>query len=263
MSFGAVLTSAEPHESGLALSIPADWHQGRTAYGGFSAALALAAAATVARPIGDDLPPLRSIEVGFVGPLAGEVVATARVLRQGRNATWVAVEITSEGKVGLTASLVFMRPVESRLQLNRMLPPQGLIPPEEAAPFDFSHAPAFRRQHFEVRFALPRSEEKRPELCWWVRLRDGEGLDPFTVPLLCADALPPGVMPLLARGTPISSMHWHSGFLTGTPRTRDGWWLLRSAPDHAGHGCSSQRMELWNADGEPVIAGMQSVALFG
>jgi hypothetical protein len=28
-------------------------------------------------------------------------------------------------------------------------------------------------------------------------------------------------------------------------------------------GCSSQRMDAWNADGAPVMAGMQSVALFG
>ena len=53
------------------------------------------------------------------------------------------------------------------------------------------------------------------------------------------------------------------GGLTPAPATKDGWWLLRSTGDYAEKGCSSQRMAMWNADGVPVLAGMQSVALFG
>jgi hypothetical protein len=70
-------------------------------------------------------------------------------------------------------------------------------------------------------------------------------------------------MPFLPRATPVSSMHWQVNMLTPAPATRDGWWLLRSVGDYAEKGCSSQRMAAWNADGEPVMAGMQSVALFG
>ena len=56
-----------------------DWLQGRTAYGGASAAVALMAAKT-AYP---DLPPLRSVQIAFVGPLAGDVTATPALLRRG------------------------------------------------------------------------------------------------------------------------------------------------------------------------------------
>jgi hypothetical protein len=81
--------------------------------------------------------------------------------------------------------------------------------------------------------------------------------------LLCADALPPGVMSLLTPRTPVSTMQWQVNLLTPTPTTREGWWLLRSTGDYAEKGCSSQRMAIWNADGAPMLAGMQSVALFG
>ena len=77
-----------------------------------------------------------------------------------------------------------------------------------------------------------------------------------------ADALPPGVMPLLRAG-PVSSMTWLVNLLTPAPTTRDGWWLVRSAGNYAENGCSSQDMGVWNADGEPVARGMQSSALFG
>jgi acyl-CoA thioesterase len=115
---------------------------------------------------------------------------------------------------------------------------------------------------FDRRFALPRQAEPLPEINWWVRLRDHEGLDPMVELLLCADALPPGVMPLVRKG-PVSSMTWIVNLLTPLPQSRDGWWLLRAAGNYAENGCSSQDMAIWNADGVAVATGMQSIAIFG
>lgn len=100
-------------------------------------------------------------------------------------------------------------------------------------------------------------------MCWWVRAREREGLDPMVELLLCADATPPAVMSFIPPATPISTMQWQVDMLTPAPGTRDGWWLLRSAGDFAARGCSSQQEAIWNADGQPVLAGMQSIALFG
>lgn len=258
MTFSEILTSAEPRDDGFALTVPESWHQGRTAYGGFSAALGLVAA----QQVGGALPPLRSAQVSFVGPLYGAVEVRAQVLRRGKNATWVSAEVLRDGEVGLTASFVFMGPVESALHLNDRPLPEGVIPVDEAEGFVNPNAPIFIQNHFELRFGLPRSAEKRPELCWWIRPREHAGLDSMTALLLTADGLPPGVLPLLSHRAPISSMHWQANLLTPAPATRDGWWLLRSVGDYAEAGCSSQRMAIWNADGEPVMAGMQSVAVF-
>lgn len=259
MGFADVLAAAEPREDGFALSIPEDWHQGRTAYGGFSAALALSAAMRTA----DGLPPLRSAQVSFVGPLYGAVEVRARVLRRGKNASWISAEILRDGEVGLTASFVFMGPVPSALHLNDRLAPEGVLPVEQAQAFFNPNAPVFIQNHFDLRFGLPRSEEKRPELCWWIRPKDFAVIDPMVALLLTADGLPPGVLPLLTPGVPISSMHWQANLLTPAPTTRDGWWLSRSTGDYAESGCSSQRMAMWNAEGAAMMAGMQSVAVFG
>jgi acyl-CoA thioesterase len=259
MSFHELLVGAQSRDLGFAVSIPEDWHQGRTAYGGFSSALALSAALQ----LGGELPPLRSAQLSMIAPLFGEVEARARVLRRGRNATWMSAEILRDGEVGFTASFVFMGPVESALHLNDRVAPAEAIPVDEARPFVNERGPAFLRNHFDIRFALPRGEQKRPEMCWWVRARDHAALHPMTNLLLCADGLPPGVMSLLTPATPVSTMHWQVNLLTPQPVTRDGWWLLRSAGDYAEKGCSSQRMAIWNADGEPMAAGMQSIAVFG
>lgn len=259
MSFTTLIAEAEPTDAGLRVCVPESWHQGRTAYGGFSTALTLAAALRV----GGTLPPLRSAQVSMIAPVFGNVEVRALPVRKGRNATWMAAEIRREGEVCFSASFAFMGPVESALHLDDRPAPAERIPPEAAREFVNERGPAFLRNHFDVRFALPRSGTKRPEMCWWVRTRDRKGLDPMVELLLCADALPPGVMSLLTPATPVSTMHWQVNLLTPAPSTDEGWWLLRSTGDYAEKGCSSQRMAIWNARGEPVLAGMQSVALFG
>ena len=261
MSFADTLAGAEPLENGFALTIPEDWHQGRTAYGGFSAALALSAAS---RQCGPGLPPLRSASISFVGPLYGPVELRARLLRQGKNATWASVEVLRDAAVALSANFVFMGPVDSTLRLNDCPAPEGLIAPEDAVVVQLTpDQPMVVRHHFDQRFALPPAPGPQPEVCRWVRLRRPEGLDPAVALLLMGDLTPPAVLPLLGRKVPASSMIWQVNFLTDRPETRDGWWLVRSRATYAANGCSSQIMELWNADGEPVMAAMQSVAMFG
>jgi acyl-CoA thioesterase len=259
MSLPQTLAAARPIDGGFAATIPETWMQGRTSYGGFSAAMALAAAQRLV----PGLPPLRSATINFVGPLAGEVEVRARLLRQGRNASWISAEVTSAAGVGLTATFVFMGPVEtSTLHLHDLPAPTGLIPVADAALLPEGRGPIFAA-HFDRAFALPRAADKQPELTWWVRLKDTEGLDPMVALLMIGDALPPGVMPLMEAWSPVSSMTWLINLLTPLPQTSDGWYLLRAAGNYAEKGCSSQDMAIWNADGTAVAVGMQSIAIFG
>ena len=265
MSLAQLLAAAEPLADGFRLAIPETWHQGRTAYGGLTAALALVAARQVG---GDGLPPLRSAQVSFVGPVYGEVETRARVLRRGRNAVWIAAELLRAneqgGEIGTCATFVFMTPVENQLRLKHQAVIPGLIPVDDASVREPPAGPARLLQHMEVRFAVPRGGEARPEICWWVRAKEREGLDPTLQLLLCADAPPPGVFGILPRPVPpISSMTWLLNVLTPSLQTRDGWWLMRVTGDTSEQGCSSDRTEIWNTDGDVVALGMQSVAIFG
>ncbi|MDE2403713.1 MAG: thioesterase family protein [Sphingomonadales bacterium] len=260
MTFADLLASAEARETGFALAVPQSWHQGRTAYGGFSAALCLAAATRA----GDGLPPLRSASFSMIAPVNGTVEVRAAIVRKGRNATWAEARITSGGNLVFTASLVFMGPVASSLHRNDRPVPATLVALEQARPVTYtSFTPAFLQNHFASRHALPPSPEPQPELCRWVRLNERAGLDAMLELVLLGDALPPGVLPLMNPGVPVSTMHWQVNLLTPAPQTRDGWYLLRSVGDYAEEGRSSQRMAIWNADGAPIMAGLQSVALFG
>lgn len=104
-----VIAGLEPIEGGWRAHVPEGWLQGRTAYGGLSAALALHAAMAS----DDDLPPLRSALVAFIGPLSGAITIRATRLRRGRNAAFVQADVESEAGLGLRATFVFMGTVPS------------------------------------------------------------------------------------------------------------------------------------------------------
>ncbi|CCA93730.1 thioesterase family protein [Novosphingobium sp. PP1Y] len=257
--FAQVLASGETLEDGLAVEVPSRWLQGRTAYGGFSSALALVAA----QQVGGDLPPLRSAQLAMMAPLSGRIEAHAKVERQGRNATWVSAQITGDKGPAFTASFVFMGAIESTLTLDERPVPDDVVALEDAPPMAPDLLAPFIRDHFDVRLGVAMQGEREPDYCWWLRSRDWGTLDPMVEILLCGDGLPPGVLPMMPALVPVSSMHWQVNLLTALPQTRDGWWLLRSTGDFARHGCSSQRMAMWNAQGQAILAGMQSIALFG
>ena len=252
-----ILAAATPVDGGFRAEIPSDWLQGRTAYGGLSSALALHAA----QWIETDLPPLRSAQVSFIGPLAGAVTVTATKLRRGRTAAFISVDIVSEAGLGYRAIFVFMAEQPSRIELAGGLA-SSILPPAPDANL-YTGPDEFFTGNFNF---LDLKDEAKGDAEWlrWARLRDHAGLDPMVEVLALADALPPAAFKLFGKEfVPLSSLTWIVNLLTPTPATTDGWWLLSAQSEHAVNGGSSQTMMLWNADGVPIAQGMQSVAIFG
>ncbi|WP_066794665.1 thioesterase family protein [Sphingomonas soli] len=240
---------------GFACEVPSDWLQGRTAYGGLSAALALQAA----MELEPDLPPLRSAQVAFIGPLSGAVTVTATKLRRGRNAAFIQADVTSEAGLGVRATFVFMAALPSILAHDTA--PRGPLP----APAPDARVFIGPDTMFIGNFEFIDSKDGVGPAEWrrWARLRARDGLHPFVELMAIGDALPPAGLKLVGMNAPISSLNWQINFLTPAPRTDNGWWLLEAVTDTAREGYSSQRMTLWNADGEPIADAMQGVAIFG
>lgn len=257
MTLAEILASGRAGADGIDFAIPAGWMQGRTCYGGLSATLALVAA----RACAADLPPLRSAQIAYVGPLAGEVRATATLLRRGRNAAFIQSDVVGAAGLGLRATFVFMGAVPSsiahdaRARIDRPLPAPG-TPLWSGPEGMFAH-------HYE--FLDLKDDALGPaDLLRWGRLKQWGGLDPALHLLAIGDALPPAAIRLLGDGrAPMSSLNWQINLLDPLAATRDGWWLLSSRSAYAVGGNSGQAMAIHNADGVLVAEGMQSVALFG
>lgn len=256
MNLSQLLNAIRPGTERNMVAIPATWHQGRTAYGGLSSALAYQAAKMVA----PDLPPLLTAQIAFSGPLSGEVEISAKVLRRGRNSAFIKSEIGIGDEIGLSCTFVFMARRESHVQYEGLPRPDFPPIPDEGAtrsgpPEFFTH----NMDYPEKRLVLG---QNRPRLANWHRLREREGLDPVANLICMGDALPPSAMGLMQKEGMISSINWQINLLTEAPETDNGWWYLESDTHHAVHGASSQYMTVWNSRGEPMMTGMQSVALF-
>lgn len=259
MLFSDLIDSAVMDGAALRWTIPESWMQGRTTYGGLSAALAYDAA-TRGR---EDLPPLRSAMVSFIGPAGGTVSGASRILRAGRSVTFIEANIDMDGALATRAEFCFGAGRASAF--DRQFTPMPDLPGAEHCEEFLPPitGPNFTQQ-FETRLAKgarPVTGSDNHDHFIWVRHRD-ENASGMPALLALADMPPPAVVPMFKTFKPISSMTWMINVLSNAPASRDGWWLLESRADNAADGYSSQDMLVWNSDGVLAIAGRQSIAIF-
>ena len=260
-TFSELMAACEPIEqSKIKAQITDNWMQGRTTYGGLSAALCLKAAQLTLA----DLTPLRSALVNFIGPVGGEVDMSVDILRAGKSVS--NVQVNMNGEKGLATHSVFSFGAARKSRLDRSFVPRPDVPgvAESTDFFNTKSTPPRFTEQFDVKLAkggLPMSGSSKHEHFIWVRHKDTSAND-LAALLGVADMPPPAVLPMFTEFAPISSMTWMINILTDEFTSEDGWWLLRSAADHAKDGYSSQDMQIWNSRGELVTTGHQSVAVF-
>jgi len=243
------------------IDLPPDWLQGRTAYGGLSAALCLEA---THRSI-ENLPPLRSAQYCFVGPATGNLIISAQILRKGKSTTLVGCDMTGEIGLAVRSTLCFGA---SRPSAHNY---QSLVAPQVAGPngcpnyFNWNASPNFAR-HFDGRLAagaMPRTDGAKPEMTVWLRHHDVGDETSMVRFLALADALPPAALVLSKEPIPISTLTWSIDVLDPYPLTSTGWWLAQATCDTSREGYSAQQTIIWSPDGKPVLIARQNVAIFG
>ena len=239
--------------------ITENWMQGRTTYGGMSAALCYQAVINSF----DELPPLRSAQVNFIGPVGGNVSIKSTVMRRGRSVAYISAEM--RGEKGLATHVVFCfgESRESRLDQDFTIAPTVPSIEQSSAFFSTGMEPSFALNYdcLLAQGGYPVSGSKEHEHFIWVRHKDQSANDLCAL-IGIADMPPPAVLPMFKSFAPISSMNWMINILNNDVSTEDGWYLVRSAAEHAKQGYSSQDMQVWNSDGKLLISASQTVAVF-
>jgi len=238
---------------------PADWFQGRTLYGGLTAALTLQA---VLHDTSHDLPPLKSAQVSFVGPASESLRFRTQMLRQGKSATSISVDCLTGSDVALRAMFLFANPRPSRIRHDFSKRPSVSSPDNYKRLAETGSEPAFI-SNFDVRPAggsMPASGSDHPEFIAWVRHLDASGVDPAVALIALGDSLPPAAICSLTEFAPISSMTW----TLDLPQSAISgeWFLLRSVSQQAQDGYSLEIIEIWDESGKLVLSGSQTVAIF-
>lgn len=241
--------------------VPESWMQGRTTYGGLTAALSLQAALGLV----DDIP-IRSAQVAFVGPVGGDVTIKPKLLRRGKNTAFVSVDICAGGDVTAQSIFAFGQARTSALHFDDMPMPKVADPETVKSFFREGPRPGFT-QNFDMKGVLggaPISGSREKSIGLWMRHNDPNAPQDATAVLAIGDAPPPAVMSMFSEPLRISSMTWMAEFMTDTITTDpDGWFFAQHTAQLAKHGYSSQSMRLWNRQGEPILVGRQTIAVFG
>ncbi len=256
----ANLTSVD---NGFTARISDAWRQGRTAYGGITAGLAIESA----RRSVPDLPPFRSMLVNFTGPVVGNPVFIPICVRQGKSVTTVQVTVEAEQKVAAIIILTFGGNRDSSLDVSA---PMEMLDrsPSEYEPYTPKEFESFVPQfvtNFETRLVAgsrPVSGSDQGYVRVVARHKDVDSRAGIESLVALADVLPPAALCMATTMGPVSSVTWMMNMLTDQPVTEDGWWQVEARLSSAANGYSSQQMKIWSLDGTPVAEGMQCVAQF-
>ena len=259
-SFKQLLAAMSQNNDSFSVTLPDDWLQGRTAYGGLSAALCYEAACRA----NEDLPPLRSAQFAFIGPAVGELVITPALLRRGKSAAFVGVDLMGDAGIAARALLCFGAERPSEQAYLDIAAPEVPTVDDSRDFFNRKGVPGFT-QHFQGRLAqgaTPCTPDHEPDMTVWLRHDDDDLPQGLTPVIALGDALPPASMIKFSKAAPVSSMTWSMDILSDDITSASGWWLLRAVSEQAEHGYSSQAMTLWDDQGRAVMAARQTVAIF-
>lgn len=250
---------ADAGEGRFTVNAPDDWRQGRTLFGGASAGLCYAACERLV----PDLPPLRSAQIAFIGPSAGEATLVPSVLRRGKSVTFMACDLIADGVVATRTLFAFGGERASAFAIEAPSAPD-VPPPEDCPPLFRQWAPTFA-QHFDMRYAgggYPVTGADDGDMIVWARYRDDDVPAGLAALVTIGDALPPASMPRLTGPAAISSMTWNFDIADASRFDARRWTLLRSKDDTVGHGYAGQTMGMWDEAGRPILLGRQNITIF-
>ncbi len=238
------------------------WTQGRSAYGGLSAALAVVAM----RKLLTAPQPLRSLMVSFIAPIAaGEVEVLADIQRQGKNVSQIKADVLADdGAVALQAMAVFGNPRKA-LQLPAA---RAELPPIAGLSFDAKPQrllPPFL-QYFDGYWqdgAIPFSGRTERKLALWLRHKSPLVGFPDERIVAMADMPPPVVLSHFTTPVPASSVSWSVEFVVPPEQVESEWLYLEFVAEAAADGYTQQSGALYDESGRLCVLSRQCMVYFG
>jgi acyl-CoA thioesterase len=263
MLFSEVLGSVTFRDGQWSGTVPDDWMQGRSVFGGLQTALAVRAMRAL---VPADFP-LRVAQTTFVGPVEGGTVqGSASVLRTGKGTIHAEARILMGDQTTTLVTGVFGRGRASKVAVVARAP--DFVPAQN--PIEFTYVPGLLpkfTQHFTMRWMAgtpPYSGTTEPPRA----VIDVTMHEPTPARedhlFAIADAIPPLALSMLTEPAPGSSVTWTLEVvdeqLEGLPLA--GWRL--HADVRAGHsGYTSQYAVVCAPGGKVAALSTQTMMIFG
>ena len=261
MHFDQLLDTVSKSHTDLAF--PANWCQGRTAFGGISAAMLYTA---MRNKIASDREIL-SLSTNFVGPLIADTPfdISLTILREGKNTTQIEARITQNEKVAVIALACFAIKRDSNVIVeNKQSCPLSPVNENNLIPYIEGITPQFfQHMSFNIqKGAMPFSKAKDGELAGWMRLKETPSSVTTAHILALTDAWPPAQLQMFSKPAPASSMSWYIEFLPHKPLAADAWLAFDAFTHHSRDGYACEEANIYTQSGELIAMSRQTVALF-
>lgn len=250
--------------SELKLSVPGDWAQGRTVFGGLSAGILY----QVLKCLVPAERVLRSITFNFVGPLNTDedFGFSWQLLREGKNATQITANIVQNDQICLTALACFAQDRSSKVQVDahsKELPE----PPKKAKyiPQIPRITPKFLR-HIDLSISegkTPFTGSKSSSYKGWMRLKKAPKVFTDAHILTLIDAWPPTILQMPLGPAPASTMSWNVEFVhPHKPLAAEDWLAYEAHTVQAYGGYAHAEAKIYDKEGELVAISRQLIAIF-
>lgn len=245
------------------MEFPTSWCQGRTAFGGLSAALLYQAIRT-------HVPcerRLLSLSTNFVGPLLADTPfsLSVEILRQGKSSTQVMAKAIQNEQVCVIVQGCFASPRQSsaNVSVSKVL---GLHPVDERhkLPFIKDQMPDFF-QHIDLcpqQGAMPFSGADTSHIGGWMRLSQTPQHFNEAHVIALTDSWPPTLLQMFKHPAPASSMSWYLEFVQEPNLTPGEWLGFEAITHHSKDGYALEDGCIWSQSGELIALTRQTVALF-
>lgn len=253
----AAIAAEEP------VTVPEHWAQGRTTFGGLTAAILCQATARNVDPDRD----LRSVTIGFVRPLEMGVPFTIELetLASGKTVTIRSAQLIQTGKVRATAQVDYVKPLDSQVVITPFQPPPLTAVGDEVA-LAGEQLPAFF-QHFDNHVAtdgIPFRSHAVPELGGWMRFREAPQAITNAHLICMIDSWPPTASPHYEGFKPLSTLSWTMHLTQAASAVSPSDYLGYLAKVSFGqNGLSASDAVIWAPDGRLLARSYQTNIIYG
>ncbi len=252
-------------QQGTPFTIDKNWAQGRSVFGGLSAAMILS---HIEAKTGLTDKDLRTINAHFCGPIeAGKPCQiNCTLLCDGKSISQVQGQLIQDGKVKTLIMACFGAQRHSSIKvaskyLNQIPPPENAL----RMPFMKGLTPDFI-QKMDIRFTsknLPFSGSKNGTLSGWMRFVDAPEYFSDAAVLALIDAWPPAVLGMLKQAAPASTVTWNIEFIQPRRELKSTDYLYYECDVVlADLGYAHTEGKIYHPDGQLLALSRQLVAVY-
>lgn len=241
------------------------WGQGRSAFGGLTAALLLA---HIEHKTGFTDRDLRTINIHFCGAviLDHPCEFTHRVLSEGKSVFQVEGQLLEDGQVKTQIVACFSAQRASSVQVtHKPVFAKKSVSQSTKFPLIKGVVPAFFAD-FDLRItegSLPFSGSEQLKLAGWMRFTDP--VEPLNDSAMLAliDAWPPAVLPMLDSPAPASSITWNVEFIQPrAPLQTEDYLFYDCDVVQADSGYAHTEAKIFHPNGQLLALSRQLVGLY-